>query len=863
MKRLISVLLALVMVFAAVATFVACTPDNVEDETSANNDETTVGDETTDGDETTAGDENVLVRDPNAKYTYNSYLSTFPTVWNNHTYQTNTDSTIIGYTETGFYTFDYNDTLDGYKIVPDMAVGEPVDVTAEYVGEDWGIAEGDKAKAWKITLRDDIKWEDGTAITAVDFVESAKRLLNPVANNYRADSLYSGNMVIHNAKDYFYSGKVVDEDNGATEAYALADLVKGEDGVYVTAKGEPIYIALTTNLSWLGGKYSLDFYVTYYTSVNEDGTPVVGEDGKIENPYFDVEAYNALKALADDKGNVTITDESLALLTTVITAKKDWGETAEDAVNYMFYTSTYPEVNWDNVGVKAVSDYELVLIMDKELEGFYLLYALTGSWLVNTTLYDSCITIKDGVYNINYGTSAETYMSYGPYKLATFIQDKQIVLVKNENWYGYNDEANADNYWTTDIVFDYYANSETAMEAFLQGKLDSKGLDADQVADYSKSEHVYYTTGDSTFFIAMNPDLDALTSMQEKAGENKNKTIITVKEFRMALSFALDRAAFCLATSPTNAPAFGAYSSLIISDPETGTAYRTTDEAKQALAEFWGVADEIGEGMMYETIDDAIASITGYNLELGKEYFDLAYDKAVAEGLMDADDVVEICVGIPNPESKFYNNGYEFLVNNYTEAVKGTKLEGKLTFTKDDTIGNGFSDALKANTVDLLFGVGWTGSALDPYGLMEAYTSPNYQYDPAWDTTTTMAEVEIEGVTYTASVYDWTYAMLGEVIEITDAEGNVVEFSCGLADNNPELRLQILATLEGSILQTYDMLPIMDDASAALKGMQIKYYTEEYIYGVGRGGVKYMKYFYTDAEWEAFVNENGGILNYK
>ena len=230
---------------------------------------------------------------------------------------------------------------------------------------------------------------------------------------------------------------------------------------------------------------------------------------------------------------------------------------------------------------------------------------------------------------------------------------------------------------------------------------------------------------------------------------------------------------------------------------------------------------------------------------------------------MDADDVVEICIGIPNAESKFYNNGYEFLVNNYTEAVKGTKLEGKLTFTKDDTIGNGFSDALKSNTVDLLFGVGWTGSALDPYGLMEAYTSPNYQYDPAWDTRQTLAEVEIDGVTYTASVYDWTYAMMGEVIEITDEDGNVVEFSCGLADEKPELRLQILAILEGAVLQTYDMLPIMDDASAALKGMQIKYYTEEYIYGVGRGGVKYMKYFYTDAEWDAFVSAEGGILNYK
>ena len=212
---------------------------------------------------------------------------------------------------------------------------------------------------------------------------------------------------------------------------------------------------------------------------------------------------------------------------------------------------------------------------------------------------------------------------------------------------------------------------------------------------------------------------------------------------------------------------------------------------------------------------------------------------------------------------KFYNNGYDFLVNNYTEAVKGTKLEGKLTFTRDDTIGSGFSDALKANQVNLLFGVGWTGSALDPYGLMEAYTSSDYQYDPAWDTTNETLAVKIGDVEYTATVWDWTLAIMGETITIKAADGTTKEYSCGLADEKPEERLTILAALEGAVLQTYDMLPIMDDASAALKGMQIKYYTEEYIYGVGRGGVKYMQYYYTDAEWEAFVAEQGGTLNYK
>ena len=71
-------------------------------------------------------------------------------------------------------------------------------------------------------------------------------------------------------------------------------------------------------------------------------------------------------------------------------------------------------------------------------------------------------------------------------------------------------------------------------------------------------------------------------------------------------------------------------------------------------------------------------------------------------------------------------------MNNYTEAVKGTKLEGKLTFKRDDTLGNAFCRCADVPTsVDMLFGVGWTGSTFDPYGLIEAYTSSeNYQYDP-------------------------------------------------------------------------------------------------------------------------------------
>ena len=795
------------------------------------------------------------------EYTYNTYLSTFPTVWNNHTYQTATDSEIIGYTEVGFYTFDYNDTMDGFEVVPEMAAAMPEDVTSSYVGEEWGIAEGETSRAWLIELRDDLRWEDGKPITAHDFVESAKLLLDPVANNYRADSLYEGELVLVNAKNYFYQGKEVDEDNGLTGKYAIADLVKGADGVYTTPEGLPVWIALGSALDWLGGN-SLAAYVNAYGAA-----------------YFGMESWAKLIALADENGNVAVTDESVAHLVGVITAVEDWGETAADACNYLYYTSKYPVTDFEDVGIKALSDTELVIIIESALDGFYLNYNLTGNLgLVRTDLYKSLATVdENGIYGNTYGTSAETYMSYGPYKLESFQMDKQFVLVKNDQWYGHGDGV----YQTTRIVYDWIDDPETAMTAFLQGKLDAKGLDVDQIADYGMSEHVYYTDGASTFFVAMNPDAEAFTKW-EANNPGKDKHIMTVKEFRMALSFALDRKSFNLACDPTGSSAFAVFNNMIISDPENGTPYRTTEQAKDIILEFWGISqDKIGEGKEYATKDDAIASITGYNLDYAKELFNQAYDKAIAEGLMTETDVVEICIGLPSAQAKFYVNGYNFLTNCYTEAVKGTKLEGKLTFTKDDTIGNAFSDALKANQVNLLFGVGWQGSSLNPYNLMMAYTTPRYQYDVnAWNTATETLDITLAsqgGKTYRTTVENWTYIMMGSpmnyIYEVGE-DGEIVAdsalvYSCGLNDVKKggaamqEERLDIFAALEGAILRTYDLLPLNNESSAALKGMQIQYYTEEYVYGVGRGGIKYMTYNFTDYEWERFVKKNGGTLNYK
>ena len=822
LTKLLALLVALVMV---VSCFAACAKNDVADDTKPA--------------DTKPADTQATEPAADATYTYNYALSEFPTNWNYHTYQTATDAEILDYITAGFYTFDYNETKDGYKMVPGMAVGDPVDVTAEYVGK-YGIVEGDTAKAYVITLRDDLAWEDGTPITAYDFEESAKRLLAPEAQNYRADTMYAGSVAIVNAENYLKQGQTIlvpadsihttySEDLDAALIFSLAPPADGNGEVSMRpAFGFPASYDAVACADYIIGNYLADSAFTADAAAAMEG-----------------------KTLAEIKADDTLKAAWEALI--------GWWQTEPDEELDFFLTeNTYPELAWEgNVGWFALSDTELCFVMNNPLDGFYLKYNLPAP-LVHVETYDACASVVDGVYTNTYCTSAENTMSYGPYKLTSFQADKQYTLEKNEHFYGLTE----DTYQTTAIVVDCVPEAATRLELLQQGKLDTYGLTIDDMDEYQLSDYTYYSTGDSTFAMCFNPDMAALVTAQEAAGAGKNKTIITIPEFRMAMSFALDRNAFCLATSPLNAPGFGLYSGLIISDPEAGTSYRSTDVAKNVLAEFWGVSEEYGEGKLYADIDEAIDSITGYNLTKAQEMFDAAYDKAIAEGLMTETDVVEIKIGTPNNTSAFYNNGYEFLVNNYTEAVKGTKLEGKLTFTRDDTLGNGFSDALRNNQVDMLFGVGWTGSALDPYGLMEAYVYPDYQYDDCTDFTTITCDIEIDGVVYTASVQDWYQIMNGTACVIKAADGTEMEYSCGVTDENPEVRLQILGALEGAVLLNYNFIPIMDDAGAQIRGQQINYYTEEYIFGMGFGGLKYYTYEYNDAEWEAFVAENNGMLDY-
>lgn len=812
-------------------------------------------------------------------HTYNQATSTFPNNFNPFTYQTATaNSLVLSYTSSGFYEFDYNEDKTGYELVNGMAVADPEDVTAEYKGADkvWGIGDTDVSRAWRIKIRDDLKFDDGTAITAETFVESMKLLLAPAAQNYRADSAYSGNFVIHNAQKYLYQGK---------EGVYAADIANDpydstQDSEYVfklgpATKEEPDAEASIRAAIGFPATYDANMVASYLIA-NYIGGAVkdqYGEDAGTEYPALDADGKSALlatfatmegKTLAQIKADPTMSAAWNRLIAW-------WQTMADEELDFLVADYTWPEVKWEDVGIKVVDDYTIDYIIDKPLSGFYLKYSIP-TFLVNIELYNKCASTSGGVYSNSYGTSVETYSSYGPYKLTTFQMDKELVLSRNENWYGYNDQEPGEGYYQTDVIRTVHqVNDATRLQMFLNGELDGYGLTEADMQTYSSSPYTYYATGASTFFIAINP-----------TGETTGDKALETLEFRQALSFAVDRKAFALACSPMNNAGLALFSNLIVSDPEQGLTYRAEEVAKDVILEFWGLADQVGEGKRYATKEEAIASITGVDTAQAKVKFNEAAQKLKDSGAWDGSSKIEIIIGAPSNAS-FYSKGFDVLTNSWNEAAKGTAFEDKFTFTFDYSIGDGFGDALRQGQVDILFGVGWSGSELDPYGLIGAYTDPSYTYDTGIDYDTVMVPVTFESieaydadrdgnaidgtkqtltnVTLTASALAWSNEGLSGNVVVTDENNKTYVINCG-PDQTYENRIAVLAACEGAVLEQYTMLPLLDDSSAQMKGHKINYATEEYVFGMGFGGMKYYTYNYDDEGWADYVADQGGTLDY-
>ncbi len=874
-KRLFLSLFAFVLVIAMIVPMASCGPKD-----QGNKPGTTTAGTTAAPNPDGPGAEQIVVETFTGNYTYEDAVTTLSGNWNTHTYQSSDESYPVSFLTTGLYGFFFNDNAihtsdrvayEGYVIVPEMAAEMPIDVTETVKAEhpEFNIpSDATSGYAYVIKLNPNAKWENGTAINADTYVYSMQQLLDPQLKNYRGPDYFSGNFEVANAKPYYYQGSYEWMDNSITNRFTLADMTKGEDGVYVMPNGNAAKIGIDVKLDWLGGD-TLASYVEEYK----------------EN-VFSMTYWQNLVDAKDAEGMVELTDETYGWLKDLITGNPNWGETEADTMNY-FFEGLYwaPDYDYENVGLYKTGDYEITLVLGKALAGFQLYYNLTGNWIVYQPYYEASKSRvgETDAWTTTYCSDVDNTMSYGPYKLTSYQLDKEMTFEKNENWFGYTDGKHIYKdpvdgkyypmYQTTKIHCQVVEEAETRKTMFLSGQLMGYGLQADDFTEYRDSDYAYVTPSETIFFFIFNGYKKAIDEREANEGFDTNLydlQTMTLVNFRKAIAVTYDKDALCATVSPSRSGGYGLIGNSYIYDPDTGARYRDTDQAKKALCEFYGV--DYTAAPFNGDLTAAVDSITGYDPAQAKELFAAAFADAIEAGFITdanndgkSDQTIRIEYA-SSASSDFITKTLEYLNEKLAEVLVGTPFEGKIEFYESEPLGNEWPNNIKNGLSDTVL-AGWSGAALDPFGLTDLYTNPEKQYDAKWfDSSSISFELEVNtakpGETpvmekLTMTLKQWSDALNGATVEINGKQYN---FGDGMAE--VETRLDILAKCEATILTTYDYIPMLQDGSVALLSQQVFYVIEEYNPIMGRGGIAYMKYNYDDVAWAEYVASNNGVLKY-
>ena len=812
-------------------------------------------------------------------YTYNTYLTLSPSNWNELSYQDNNDTNVLSYISSSFFTFDFKydengEILPGEFDVEFDAATALEDVSAEYA-EAWGIPEGAKNRAWKITLRDDLKWQNGDPITAEDFVYTMQEQLNPLFRHYRADSYYTGSTIIVNAQgyvkqgmsDWFAADTIYDLSEYSSE---LDSLIKWKMGPSTDDSASISYVRkyFESNVG-MPKDYSVEQTASYltrgYLGVPNPGAEYDPESGMTE------EEYNAAKAtydhwvgvVANMEGKTYAEIKADADMKAVYDAILGWWKTEPgEELHLGLAHYTYPAVDWADVGIFAPSKYEIVIVLEKGLDllksdgtlSYKAAYNMASLPLVHKATYEKCKqepATEGALWTSNYNSSVATTMSWGPYKLESFQSGAQYTLVKNDNWYGFNMEANEGLYQTEKIVFDIVKDWNSAWIKFQAGEIDGIGIDVSIADDYKNSEQAFFTPDDYVGSLQLQSSAESLKTRGEKEGVNK--MLLAYTDFRKALSLSIDRADYAAKCTTASLKGFGLFNSMHYYDVANGGVFRNTDEAKQVLCDVYGV-----DVSKYDSLDAAYESITGYNLDLARELVVKAYNAAVEAGDIDADDIVKFTFG-SGAINEAVQRHFDYITGAWTKLVEGTPLAGRLQFELADK-GTNWSKDFRAGGYDICMG-GWSGAAWDPGYFLLAYLDPGYMYSAAWPTSDILMTFKMKGVAEDGGDIEETMSLLDWYACLNGSTGAKYDWSSAALEESK--RLQLIAALEKEILSVYYTVPTYNSFGASLISFQIDYVTYEYNTFMGYGGLKYMTYNFCDVEWNAEVAKQGGQLNYK
>ena len=503
-----------------------------------------------------------------------------------------------------------------------------------------------------------------------------------------------------------------------------------------------------------------------------------------------------------------------------------WYDGKSALANAKKYYEGTAGVEWKNVGLVKNDDYTITLILAQPTTLFYAEYDLAGNWILKKDLYEAGKKKTGDIVKSSYGTSKESYASFGPYKIEEYQADKEMILSKNDKWYGWSDGKHTGQYMTTGIYVQYIDKPSTDLSLFLQGKLDLVGLSTTDLEKYGNSDYIMYSPQSYTYKFSLNSDFKTLKA-EETPGINH--TILSYRDFRHAISLSLDRSTFVTTCFAGSDPGYGLLNYLYVADAATDELYRNTNQAKEALCRFYGT----------KTVED----ITGYDKAEAARYFRKAYDACLKSGNIKSGDKVEIDYHSYNAED---NNMriVNFLQDAVNAATVGTSLAGRIV-VKQVTDENYYDNMIKGS-VDCAI-TAWGGAAFDPYSVLWCYSDPTAKLEYGFAPKTEKLTIRLGGKDIVKTYYDWYKALCtGEYVT---------------ADS--DTRNTILAANEEGLLDTYTMIPLVYQNSSSLYSQRFIPGSVEYVDSlVEHGGIRFATYTMDDASWAAYCEKNNNQLSY-
>ena len=524
-----------------------------------------------------------------------------------------------------------------------------------------------------------------------------------------------------------------------------------------------------------------------------------------------------------------------------------------DLLSVVSYTSV-EETPFSNVGIFATdNNTKFVLVFANALSQWDVKYLLTDNWIVYRPYYEEGYSQQGSLTVTSYGTTSGKYMGYGPYKMTGYQTNSQITFERNENWYGYKEGAtnyHPGQFQTDRIVCRIIADQNTALLEFEAGNLDSVRLNANNMEQYRFSDYLLTRTASNTWSVTFNSDAESLAEIEKD--NQGNRRILSVDDFRRALSLSIDRAHIGTNILAGSAAAYSFINNNYYYDMENDpdSIYRNSEQAMEGILRLYGI--KYGAGKTYETLEEAYSAVSGYDRDAAKEAFTSAYDYAAANGLYTDGENIRINI-YNNTVSTQITALATYLEQAFNAAAEGTPFAGKIK-VEIRAMQTGRYDAIAQGRIEAIY-YSFSGDFNDPNGMLANFTDPDVQtilecgFDPETESFAVTCDFDGDGTeeTVTKTYTEWQRSIT--------ASGEYYGAS-------QEVKLTIMAEIEYRLLSGFRTLPLVVGTDLTLRSMKVEYATNTSNIFAMYGGVRLMTYHYTDGEWADFIRDPGN-LTYK